>query len=213
MRDLAGVRRLARRCERKKERAHLGLVLASGRTTLAKTVGESDEVARRSRDDERLATVVETDRDARVASLSDDVSVNLLDLLLERDEVETGDGEHGGGDTFTVLHRRGGERRRDGEGGEGRRALETDLEEDGEAVERVLVERLPGIRDACLLGRVGAGDDGGGDDSLRVARRSLELGAELVGAEVGALAKDDVLGELGEADEGKRHGAGGEVRG
>lgn len=193
---------------------HLRLVLACGSATLAKAIGESDKVLGVPGDDERPRAVVQADGDGgRFTSCSDE-AVDFSDLLLELGELKAGHGEHGARDAFAVLDRRRGEGGAEGEGREDEGALEADLEEDGETMEGLLVEGLPRVGSgggSGGRGRVVPCDDAGRDDSLRVSSRTLESGSEFLGPEVRTLAVNDVLGELGESDEGEGDGARGEV--
>lgn len=153
---------------------------------------------------------MQANHDALVPALRLDELVDLHDLLLQALEVQSSDGQHGSRHPLAVLDASVGERGRESERREGEGSLETDLEEDGQTVEGLLVEGLPSVS-LARSGGVLLGDNAGRDDSLRVTGRSLELLAELLGAERGALAEDDVLGKLGETDERERDGAGGEV--
>lgn len=148
--------------------------------------------------------------DALIPTLLLDEVVDLGDLLLQALEVQSGNGQHGSRNSLAILDASVGKGGRESERRERKGTLKTDLEEDGQTVEGLLVEGLPGVS----LGRSGGvllGDNAGRDDSLRVTGRSLELVAELLGAERGALSEDDVLSELSETDERERDGAGGEV--
>lgn len=153
---------------------------------------------------------MQANHDALVPALLLDKLVDLGNLLLQALEVQSRNGQHGSRDSLAILDASVGESGRESERREGEGSLETDLEENGQAVEGLLVEGLPGIS-LSRSGGVLLGDDAGRDDSLRVTGRSLELLAELLGSERGALAENDVLGELSETDERERDGAGSEV--
>ena len=72
------------RVRSKERRKYLGLILSIFSSTFSQSVGQSHEILGESSDDESLASVKETDADARLSTLLLDESVHLSDFLLER---------------------------------------------------------------------------------------------------------------------------------
>ena len=194
-----------------KERTDLGLILSIFSSTFSQSIRQSNEILGETGDDEGLATIVKTDADAGLSTLLLDEPVDLGNLLLQRRQFESSDGEHRRRRTFSILDRRGDEAGREGERGESDGALETDLEENRQSMQRMLVESFPRISRRRSLRSVLDGDDGGGDDSLRMTRRSLELFSKLFRAQTRSFTEYHVLRKLGETDEREGDGAGGEV--
>lgn len=163
----------------------------SGSETVQSLGGTSDDVHGRS--------VVKRDADLGVGR---EVAVDAFDVLLQRTEAQTADRKHGSGDALVVLDRVGDDLGLDRKKGERLLSAKTDVEEELDSLEDAGLERLPAVR-GC--------DGDRGDDSLGVTGSAVEEVPHLTGGEVGDAAADDVLGELGHADEGHGEGDTGEV--
>jgi hypothetical protein len=131
-----------------------------------------------------------------------EVGVGLLDVGLERLESETGDGQHRGRSSLSILDGVVDDGGLNGEDREGFLASETDVEEK--------LERFEGVG-GKVVERVRGGDADSRDDTLGVAGGALNEGSELSGSLVDDVASNEVLNKLGEADEGEGEGDGSEV--